>query len=240
MMRRSAILDMSKPATELQKNLKKNLNHNLSGTAFLINSAFELKHRPNIVEGFFSGVVSYPITWWAANIQLMCLSGWFGHEQESAARVRQAILDTLLDYALKNPLRTAEVVYYYIKDRVEYDAAHIAGRVLGGIITNNYLLKMRRIKKGMSRSQRGGISILMFSYVSYGAAIMAIGKGVRSVEQVLWSIITGESDLNKLISKKVFEHPPKIPDDDMNAYFNEIKPLLIKIRGVPYENSFSF
>jgi len=236
MMPSQTIKTMDKAGIEL---IKKAVNPNLGPTGFLINNAMKLRRHPGVVEAFAKGVISYPITWWGANIQLLCLAGVFGDTQQNFARLRQSIFNTLVRAAIKFPERTAKVVFYYEKAHAEYNTAQVAGRVVGGLITNYYLLPKSKIPiLKSSQNLRIAANLAQFIYVSYGAAIMAIAKSVRSLENVVWSMLSGQYTFKHQSNLLALDAIKELDNEKTEYYYQQIHPFLVKILRIENVKNF--
>lgn len=177
---------------------------------------------------FAEGALSYPITWWAANIHLFALAGSFGTQQKQRANIRQVILKSLLDAVIKHPVRSGRVMLAYQKHKLTLDSvagiSRLAGRFTGAAVTNFYLL---RSLKPLILQKIGGAANSIYSF--YGAMILAVAKGVRSLENLAWAGISGEYDFPKketLIKISEFE----ATEEELEEAFLICKPLFQKIQ----------
>ena len=148
---------------------------------------------------FIKGAYNHPITWWIGIFQLTMQMGIWGHRHRSAASTRASTL-----WQISEPLRhevsdglkgkdmplLSAIVRYNLKHR----KADIAGRLVGGKFTNYASMGGRLGAKHFSKVGKFAGVATNFGIASYGAAIKAVGKGHKTIEAVIQSILTGRPE----------------------------------------------
>lgn len=137
---------------------------------------------------FSKGTYSFPYTWWIGVIQISMLAGAWGERHQRAAQIRQQALARILHQwwtDSKRNERTAYVIGFIRK----YFKAYLVGRGLGGVFTGYAQTGGTKLPFKVALPQ----SATNFTIASFGGAILAVGKGARSVEEILFSTITGKT-----------------------------------------------
>ncbi len=201
---------------EVAKIIKESKGFKESDPALIVRAANEhgsltasIDTCPGTVARFGRGFTSYPITWWAANIQLAALSGALGAKQKPPAQIRQNTLARILYTAQQNKPKTAQVIKFFGKHKITNDTASVIGRVTGGVFTNWAMFKGRGLRgSGVNPALKGAGSVGNLVLTSYGAAILGIAKGARRLEEILGMILTGDHRINTCVNIESFRYIP--------------------------------
>lgn len=179
------------------------------------------------VNDFIQGAMSYPEGWWAANYQLIALTGALGQHEKGNAKLRQAILNNILAKALSDSRITLHIIKEVINYKLEYHSMQIAGRIAGGFVTNRILLSPLNaiLKNTFNKKTYETLSIsvaaLQFIYVSFGTAILAIAKGYRTISPIISSIVTG--DINNIGFYPDITHIPDYSSEQLKQFHIQYK-----------------
>ena len=166
-------------------------------------SSFFLKKFATIDDSswfrFLHGVYEHPKTWWIGIIQLQMMAGYWGQSRKSEAMIRQSALNAafqgfsnLGSSAKKNVL--SGIVQFNYENRKSDLSGRIAGSVFTNFASTGGLFGVRRL----ATSSKFSVAGVNFLISSYGAAIKSVQHGMKSIEPILQSILTG--------------HPEEIPD----------------------------
>lgn len=165
-----------------------------------INQIFEKPPTQAELDEFFSGrdpawhraargAYSAPHDWWVTWVHLSMLSGAWGSKYQSSAQINQQRLNLVLEEALMLPNKM-EVFWNIAKIVGQYQKAYMVGR----IASNTYVIG-QPTKKFIKRWPPFFNSIAKlgnFGVLSFGSGILATAKGLRRVEDVIPSMITGD------------------------------------------------
>lgn len=153
---------------------------------------------------FIKGTYNHPITWWIGIFQLQMQMGIWGHRHRAVASTRANVL-----WRITLPLRneaggafkgeSAPLLSTIVRYNVKYRKADIAGRLLGSNFTNYASTGGRFGNQRLSKAGKLARMVTNFGIASYGAAIKAVGQGLKSIDAVIQSILTG--------------HPEHLPPD---------------------------
>ncbi|MDE1145269.1 MAG: hypothetical protein PW843_01450 [Azospirillaceae bacterium] len=136
-----------------------------------------------VVDGF----VSFPQGWVGGLLQLSMLAGAWGSTQKHHAEIRNHELAAILWVADQDHDRTKQLVRWMAVNVLPQDAVFMASRFGGGYFTA-YALRFTKLKPKIL-AFLGSVS--NFALAGYGSAIMAIAKGDRRLESIIYSIISG-------------------------------------------------
>ena len=148
---------------------------------------------------FIKGTYNHPITWWIGIFQLQMQLGLWGHRHQAVANTRANVL-----WQISSPLRneaggafkgeSVPLLSTIVRYNVKYRKADIAGRLLGSNFTNYASTGGRFGNQRLSKGGKVARAATNFGIASYGAAIKAVGQGLKSVEAVIQSILTGHPE----------------------------------------------
>lgn len=137
---------------------------------------------------FAQGTYSFPFTWWIGVFQISMLGGAWGVRHQSAARTRQQVLARILYQWSSDPKRNERTSYVATFIRSHFKA-YLVGRGIGGVFTSYAQTGGARLPLRVALPQ----SATNFTMASFGGGVLAVGKGARSVENILFSTITGRA-----------------------------------------------
>lgn len=229
---------MEHSTSDVYKKISAAILHNTStpkeSELFLTRESHNLVHTGfRLVKDFAQGFISHPESWWAALIQLLAYAGTFGSRQKNHAVIRQAIFDTLISAALRHPLRTGRLLYWMETVNLEETIATMSGRFLGGrLITNKIIYKTILNTTGAKGVTKAGVWTSQLIFVSYGQAMLSIAMGVRSMENIIFSMLTGS---NHVLDGSLFKQLDDCNAEDRACYelYESIEPFLVSLN---YQN----
>lgn len=210
----------------IAKALKSKATTSLEDALFINKESRNPDHIIQLVKIFAQGFISHPESWWATNIQILASLGYLGEHQKRFANIRQAIFSSLVGYALRNPVRTGTLYFWAEAGHLDEFLAGFAGRYLGAtLITNKAIFSEKFSVLGNSRLS----SIIKFTFrlihSCYGQAMLAISQGVRSLENLLFSMLTGSI---AVLDGNFYNQLKELNISDYEAHqvFDKVKPFL--------------
>lgn len=148
---------------------------------------------------FLKGAYNHPITWWIGVIQLQMQAGLWSSRHEAAAQVRASTL-----WQVSRPIREelaglaegkpSPILAAIVKYNVINRKADIAGRLSGGVFTNYASTGGRFGNRRISPTAKRLRATTNLVIASYGAAIKAIAKGMKTPSAIAQAIMTGEPE----------------------------------------------
>ena len=183
---------------------------------------------------FIKGAYNHPITWWIGIFQLQMQMGMWGPRHRAAASTRASVL-WQITLPLRNELegtfndQSMPLLSAIVRYNVKYRKADIAGRLLGSNFTNYASTGGRLGNRQLSKGGKLARMATNFGIASYGAAIKAVGQGLKSVDAVIQSILTGHP-----------EHLPPgyrsngdvAPNKEENNLLEKLNPVLSEVMSL--------
>jgi hypothetical protein len=104
------------------------------------------------------------------------------------------------------------------------------GRVVGGALITNRFIFNSHLKTDVTKTiaTTSALWATRFVHVSYGQAMLSIAEGVRSLENILFSMITG---INAKLDSDFYMELESLDVDRLSCYneYSEFKSFLMKL-----------
>lgn len=210
--------------------VKNQATTSLEDALFLTKESRNMDHVKRFAKLFGEGFISHPMSWWATNIQIMAYLGAFGKRQQHLAIIRQTIFSSLISFGISNPQRTGKFLFWFKTTKLEDSLPATLGRFAGGALVTSRVIFNKKIRKNI----KPGIttSAALFStrliHVTYGQAMLAISEGIRSLENILFAMITG---INAKLDSSLYYELENFHVDLQSCYeeYSEVQTYLLKL-----------
>lgn len=148
---------------------------------------------------FLHGAYEHPKDWWIGIIQLQMIAGYWGRDRKSEAMIRQSALNAAFQgfSSLSTPQKE-NVLSGIVQYNYENRKSDISGRITGSVFTNFASTGGLFGARKLGASSKFSVAGVNFLISRYGAAVKSVQYGMKSIEPILQSILTG--------------HPEEIPD----------------------------
>jgi hypothetical protein len=172
--------------------------------------------KPNAVVRFLKGAYSHPRDWWVGIIWCFMSLGTFGGDAKRRADEWGRDLETLIQFARKNPKLAYRLISVYLKNQVQ-NSPEFYGRLAGGMFTN-YASRGGRLGSRLGTGMKVASMTANFILATTGAMILSVKYGGKDIISIFDAAINGDylPDLSSQQYKEIFRSvmESEIPVDD--------------------------